>query len=303
MRKRNVPPLIYGVVALVFYLCGRTGQPLLASPADSSVVRSTVPGQDAVPSYMDLVRYFDYNSRAPLDIQEKLIAEDDSLKYFEISYVNPRRWRILANLVEPIGTGPYPAIIYLCANQSDFNAFFNEARRLAQNGMVVMLMDTSAVQIETAGYSPSLNNLTIQSVVNVRRAVDLLSVRPKVDGRRVGFIGQAAGANLGGIIAGIEKRIRALILISADARPSSTNGKENLSSFLDGANYLGYAAPAFLLFQYSEKKGNISRETAMNCFQCASQPKTIKWYSGPPLGDVQARTDRLAWLREQLLLN
>jgi len=280
-----------------------TGRPLLAAPPDPLTVVSAAPAPTPVPSYMDLVRNFDYNSKAPLDTQEKLIAEVDSLKYIEISYDNPRRWRVMAEIIEPSGPGPYPGIIYLCSNQSDLNAFFDEARSLAQTGAVVMLIDTSARQPELNLFHQSINSLTIQSIIDVRRAVDLLAMRPEVDSRRIGFIGQADGGNLGGIIAGVEKRIRTLILISANTRLSAGDSAKTPSAFLDGVNYISYAAPATLLFQYAGQNDLVPRETALNCFQCASQPKTINWYAVKPLSDPQARADRLVWLREQLGMN
>ncbi len=276
---------------------------LQAFPPDPLTVVSAAPVQPPVPSYMDLVRNFDYNAKAPLDVQEQLVAESDGLKYIEISYSNSRRWRVRAELIEPAGVGLYPGIIYFCSSQTDLNLFFDEARVLAKAGAVVMLIDIAARQTDINLAQLSVNNLTIQSVVDIRRAVDLLAMRPEVDTRRIGFIGQTVGANLGAIVAGVEKRIRTLILMSANARPSAGDSAKTAGAFLDGVNYIGYTAPATLLLQYSENNDLVPRDVALDCFQQASQPKTIHWYTAQPLGDVKARGDRLAWLCDQLGLS
>ncbi|MFH1214571.1 MAG: hypothetical protein V1681_10805 [Candidatus Neomarinimicrobiota bacterium] len=291
---------IYLVITTILMLNGAGRHLLQARPPDSTVTMTPTQTQPSTPSYMDLVRNFDYNSKAPLDVQEKLVEQIDSLKLIEISFINPRRWRVVADMLEPVGPGPYAGLIYLCGNQNDRLAFMDEARSLAQTGTIVLIIDTSARQIETNAIRQSVDNSTIQTVIDIRRAVDLLLVQPAVDPRRIGFIGQAMGADLGGIVAGVEKRIRALALISCNSRPSAVDSKATPSTFLDGKHYIGYGAPAALLFQYCEKNDLLPKSVEMELFQAASQPKTLNWYGTNPLTDSQARADRLTWLCGQL---
>lgn len=290
-----------GLRGLFFILISGISLNILTAYPPSPTL-ATVPGnyQSNVPSYMNLLRNFDYNSQAPLEVREKLIASSDSLVHFEISYMNPRRWRVVAELVKPAGTGPYAGLIYLCNNSEDRQTFLNEARTLVHTGIVALIVDTSMRLADSNAVAIDLDSQTIQSVLDIRRAVDYLLARPEIDPRRIGFVGNAEGANLGGIIAGVEKRIRALILISANVCPSES-ADQAPSAFLDGLHYIGYAAPANLLLQYNVLDNNISRDMAQLCFQAASQPKTLNWYSTDPLRDPQAHTDRLDWICKQLI--
>ena len=45
------------------------------------------------------------------------------------------------------------------------------------------------------------------------REVDLLAARPDVDEKRLGFVGFSFGATLGGILAGVERGIKAYALM------------------------------------------------------------------------------------------
>jgi dienelactone hydrolase len=57
----------------------------------------------------------------------------------------------------------------------------------------------------------------VQTIVDLRRAVDVLVARPDVDPARLGFIGGSYGAAMGGILAGVEPRIGAFVLAVGDA--------------------------------------------------------------------------------------
>src|SRR5262249_60093238 len=63
--------------------------------------------------------------------------------------------------------------------------------------------------------------LTIDDVVAVRRAVDVLRTRSSVDPQRIGLVGWSSGARTGAVLAGGEPRIPALVLMSAGAVPVS----------------------------------------------------------------------------------
>ena len=52
----------------------------------------------------------------------------------------------------------------------------------------------------------------IQSVVDLRRAVDYLRTRPEIDGARIGYLGFSQGAMLGAVLGGVEERIRCFCL-------------------------------------------------------------------------------------------
>src|SRR5438094_924448 len=64
--------------------------------------------------------------------------------------------------------------------------------------------------------------LAAADVIAVRRAIDYLSSLPQVDPMRIAFVGWSLGARTGAILAGVEPRLRVLVLMSAGASPVET---------------------------------------------------------------------------------
>jgi cephalosporin-C deacetylase-like acetyl esterase len=55
---------------------------------------------------------FDYDSKAPLDIQEAGVEHRGSVAIHDISYAGPKGGRVPAYLVVPEGKGPFAAVIW-----------------------------------------------------------------------------------------------------------------------------------------------------------------------------------------------
>src|SRR6266478_9586273 len=92
--------------------------------------------QDARPS-----RAFDYNPKAPLDIQEAGVEHRGSVAVHDISYASPKGGRVPAYLVVPGGKGPFAAVIWghWYWENSEFRnrkEFLQEAVALAHAGVV-----------------------------------------------------------------------------------------------------------------------------------------------------------------------
>jgi hypothetical protein len=54
----------------------------------------------------------------------------------------------------------------------------------------------------------------IEITIDLRRAVDLISLRPSVDINRIAYIDHSLGALFGGILSGVDKRMRASVLMA-----------------------------------------------------------------------------------------
>lgn len=77
-------------------------------------------------------------------------------------------------------------------------------------------------------------DIYVQTVVDLRRAVDILLSRNDVDPKRIGFVGHSYGATWGGVLAGVEKRIRTYVLMAglpdvADFTPSGAKDMDSIS--------------------------------------------------------------------------
>jgi hypothetical protein len=54
----------------------------------------------------ELLRHFDYDSKAPLDVQEAGVEQRGEVTIHDISYASPKGGRVPAYLVVPKGKGP-----------------------------------------------------------------------------------------------------------------------------------------------------------------------------------------------------
>ena len=255
------------------------------------------------PSFGELVRLFDYDQEAPIDPQYGATTTEASAEVHDVHYPSPKGGTVTAYLVVPLQEGPYAGVVFLHWNQGNRSEFLDEAVQLARRGVASLLLDAPWECPDFAGLAP--DDMYLRQVVDARRAVDVLASRPDVDVARLGYVGHSNGAIWGGVLAGVERRIRAYVLMAGYARPSVYyRGQTNAvpSPRLDAIHYIGHAAPAALFFQFGTRDFSISEAAAMEFYDAASEPKFIGWYDiGHGLNE-QARLDRADWLATQLAL-
>src|SRR5258708_13120175 len=99
-----------------------------------------------------LPRHFDYNQKAPVDVQEAGVEQRGDVAIHDISYASPKGGRVPAYLVVPRGKGPFAAVIWghWYQDGSPFlnrKEFLDEAVALAASGAVSLRTEVpSAVQ-------------------------------------------------------------------------------------------------------------------------------------------------------------
>src|SRR3954470_12521091 len=117
--------------------------------------------QAVEPRFEDLVRQFDYDRNAPLNIRENKKEERDGVSVIELSYDSPRGGRVPATLVQPSGKGPFAGILFghWMMPRSSFRnrkEFLDEAVLLARSGAVSLLIDAPMVR---PGFLPEKEGL------------------------------------------------------------------------------------------------------------------------------------------------
>lgn len=261
-----------------------------AGPADAA------DGGDPGP-YLEWVHRFDYNSAAPLELALISTSIQQGVEVREITYAGARG-PVPATLVVPPGQGPHAAVIYLHWGMGDRSEFVAESVAMAQRGSFGLSIDAPWKRPGNPSLSP--DEAGIQIVVDVRRGVDLLLSLPAVDPNRLGYVGHSFGASRGGVLAGVERRFRTLVLMCGYARPSAYDGANAPGEFMDGLHYVGHATPAALLFQFGRQDEYVSEAMALEFSDPASTPKSVEWYdAGHELND-DARTARARWIAQQL---
>ena len=279
-----------------------------------------------VPPYAELVHLFDYDRQAPLDIQVESVDEERGVKRYDLTYASPKGGRVPAYLTVPNGAGPFAALILqpgLGGRRQDMRDF---GAALARTGMVVLTIDAPFARPESL--RPACCALTfreqdrdeqIQLVIDLRRGVDLLIARREVDPHRIAYSGVSYGGIIGGLLAGIEHRIRAYNLAVANGGVVTGVGPGRIlegvfRSFpreqqerwvhamwpIEPIHFVGHAAPSALFFQSGLQDENILVEDARRFQQAGSEPKRIKWYDAGHALNEEAVFDLLAWLKEQV---
>jgi len=262
---------------------------------------------------------FDYDRSTTLDLKEVSARDQDGVSIRDINYAayNPVHKRIDAYLVKPKRRGRFAGVLFfhwLGKVKSDRNEFLDEAIALAKQGTASLLIQGHFPWIEEPSEAQADRRQIIDQTIEVRRALDLLLSQPQVDRRRIGFVGHDYGAMYGSIVSGIEKRVRAYVLMAATPTfsdwslkywPVTAKAGEEVyrqaMKDLDPINYVSHATPASLFFQFAKSDKFIPRATALTYFNAASRPKQIRWYDTVHEMNVEAaRRDRRAYLTRRL---
>lgn len=265
---------------------------------------------------------FDYDAKAPLDVQEAGTETRGDVRVIDLTYASPMGGRVPAFLVLPPGEGKHPAVLFLHPGQGNRSTFLDEAVLLAKDRGFVSLsisapfLRPGAVRGKAfdAGHT---RKEQIQTITDLRRGLDLLVSRPEVDPARLAYVGHSLGATVGGTLAGIEKRPIAYILMAglpSITRANSHGDNPVATAFqtiltpeeqkayvdalapIDAVHYVGRAAPAKLLFQFAHRDEFITYWDAAVFLQAASSPKEVQWYDTDHYFNDEARKARGEWL-------
>lgn len=285
---------------------------------------SSLRAQDAAPSHA-----FDYDSKAPLDLQEVGAEHRGRVVIHDISYASPKGGRVPAYLVVPEGKGPFAAVIWghwYWQNSEFFNRkeFLDEAVVLASAGVVSLLPTGPGARPGHVEDKDPLSDRQItelvQAIVDMRRGADLLLARKDVDAKRLAYVGHSYDATVGGFLSGLDKRFHAFVLMAGglsdevDMKSEEFQqfrqkvGPEKVDAFVakfawtDPGKFVSHAAPATVFLQYATQEKFLTADRARQYAGLVSEPKELKFYDAPHALNAEARRDRIAFLTTQLKL-
>jgi dienelactone hydrolase len=287
-------------------------------------------------SYDQLLRHWNYDESAPLNIHQAGVHQQDGIRIYDISFtspignrttVGPNGGAVTAYLVVPPGVGPFPAVIYghWCmpgSEKMNRAEFLDEAILLAHAGVISLLPDHVIVHPGFVEDSTPLNaqqiEVEVQQNVNLRRAADLLLARKDIDPQRLAYVGHSCDGSAGGFLSGTDKRFKAFVIMAGDLSfgidkrtPAFQNYRQKVGpdkfdtfaakySWMDGAKYISHAAPAAMFLQYASNEPFLNDDLAKQYFEIVSEPKKLKIYEAPHALNAEATRDRIAFLAEQL---
>ena len=275
----------------------------------------------------DMLRRFDYDRKASLEIKEVGVEHRAQIAIHDISYASPKGGAVPAYLVVPKGKGPFAAVIWghwYWENSPMRNRrqFLDEAVALAQSGVVSLLTDGPVARPGHVQNREPLNEQQttdlVQQIVDMRRGADLLLARKDVDPTRLAYVGHSYNAMVGAFLSGLDKRFRAFVLMAGtmsdevDMKSKEYQeyrqkiGPERVDAFaakyswLDQGKYVAHSAPAVVFLQSATQETFLTPERARQYAAIVSEPKRFKLYEAPHALNAEARRDRLAFLVRQL---
>jgi dienelactone hydrolase len=152
-----------------------------------------------------------------------------------------------------------------------------------------------------------------RDVVAVRRAIDLLSQRQDVDPDHIGFVGWSSGSHTGGILAGVEPRLQAIVLMSGGVSPVSeyvavapVTLRGPIKRYLtpvDPLRYLPQARASSLFLQDGRKDLTVPRPALLTFANAAPAGTRLRWYDAGHGLNSKAYRDQIGWLAGKLGLH
>jgi dienelactone hydrolase len=260
---------------------------------------------------------FGYDEGQPLRFVDRgRINHDYPIAVDDVSYTSGRD-RISAFLVRPPGAhGKLPAVIYLHGAQGDRKELVVPATWIAARGAVALTItapSTSSPEprgLKGVSFLRWQQQIQRRDVIAVRRAIDLLAQRKDVDRKRIGFVGWSAGSHTGGILAGVEPRLRAIVLMSCGVAPVSVYAalaqpalrapiRRYLGS-IDPVRYVRHASGPSLFVEDGRTDTVVPRAALLTFINATPRGTKVRWYdAGHELNDPAFR-DQLDWLAGKL---
>lgn len=260
---------------------------------------------------------FVYDAKAPLRISTASPEDRDGVLITPISYAGPRGGRVTALLVAPEGATSLPAVLFLHDADGNGASAREEAVSLARRGLVSLLPDSSFARPpfpRLVTFDAAKDRaLRIRSVVEARRALDVLGARPEVDAGRLAVVGHGPGATTAAILSGIERRVDAFVLSGTGARittllkrlwgPGRTAERDRYlkaMTVLDPIVWSGKAGGAPVFFQHLRNDPNFTLTELRQLDRATAAPKRVTTYAADAETSPAGQRDRAAFLLSAL---
>ena len=181
--------------------------------------------------------FYDYDAVAPINAVEKPSALDAtgvkiSLVTFPSVVSTPYAVNntVTTYLFMPTGPGPHPAMVVLHEwNAGSTKGGFILCRAIAKAGVAALFV-TEPYSLNRkpktknredgeilSGNVPHMVGALRQAVLDARRGLDYLALRPDVDPTRLGISGISLGGVLSGVVAGVDPRVKVILTLVGGA--------------------------------------------------------------------------------------
>jgi dienelactone hydrolase len=248
---------------------------------------------------------FSYDASVPLGWRDAgAVDTRDGITVRDVSFLAPKLGRVQAYLVVPAGGGPFPAVVWSPGSNGSRDYLVEDARALAKRG-IAGLLPQPAGPVLSCGALGRERAMYVRNVVLVRRSLDALAALPQVDGKRLGAVGFSYGAMVTATTAGVEPRLKAVVLDSGRAHHSTAvtqfcgarGAVVRALQAIDPARWIGKSR-AHVLVQNGRSDTLTPRAEALALAKAAHT--TVHWYAARHPLNERAFADRAAFLALEL---
>ena len=147
------------------------------------------------------------------------------------------------------------------------------------------------------GASAEYAELTVNRIIDLRRGVDYLATRPDLDHSRIAFLGWSSGAQLGMILAAIETRYRAVVIMSAGLPITYMP----FIAHVNPINFASHIRAPKLIVQGRYDEQTPLRTAAEPLFKLLPEPKRLVIYDGGHVPSIELMMKAVSpWLDDTL---
>ena len=267
---------------------------------------------------------FAYDVDAPLNLQKAVEYTRNGVEVSGISFDSPGGGRATGLLFDPVTRSSLrPGIVLMHGMPGSARSTAAGAQLLAEHGAAVIAIDAPFAR---RGGPPVLFSTQdraeqIQLIKDLQRAVDVLRAQPDVDDERIAYQGTSYGGAMGALFVGIERRIKAAVLVVGDGGlVSHFTGPEDVNFMaalpcatrarwfrdmtpIEPIRFIAHASPTALFLQNGRLDNLVPAADAEDLHTAAPEPKTIRWYNAGHGLNQQALFDRLDWLHDEVGLD
>jgi dipeptidyl aminopeptidase/acylaminoacyl peptidase len=290
-----------------------------ASPPAGSTTPLAVSDLPLEVTHAQVTALFAYDTSKPLDLKDVTPPKTkDGVTTRDITYTSADGSSVAAWLVAPSGDGSFAAVLFLnwLGAGSSRDEFLAEATELAKRGVVSLLPTRLFPGVANPIDWRTDRQSIVDQTAQLRRGLDVLLAQPGVDAGRVAFVGHDYGAMDGALLAAVDRRLKAVVLMAPDATwsnwffkyfpflPAAEPEYSKAMKEFDPVTFMPQIAPTPLYLQFSGQDQYVSTEVANQLTQAAGNPKTSTYASVAHdlQDDATVTADRNAWLAGQLAL-
>ncbi|MCC6728551.1 MAG: acetylxylan esterase [Chthonomonadales bacterium] len=255
--------------------------------------------------------FYDYDAALPLRATAKpgptpkgeSEAQRALRKRYLVAFDSAHDQRVPAIVAIPSKVRPpYPAVVLLAGSggHKDTDYIRIASDMLCTLGIATISIDAqyhgARARKGRTGDIHFVNSVTnrdawVQTVIDLRRAIDYLLARGDVDRERIGFLGFSQGAMIGGTLLGVEPRVAVACLAVPGAGleewakhmklPAGGDAHTMVVSaaIVDPIHFVGRFAPRPLLVLAARRDGLIPRSATEALLAAAGASTQVVWYN------------------------